>query len=249
MVVHALQLDVPGYPHGPRGAPRAGHVQLAVLHFPHRVHSGLLREKAQMVVRIVDLGVEPAVGNGREEGVGYGVEVAWARAGGENGGVGGTREIRAGGMRGGGYVWLVLEDDCERVCQKWPARAHLCMGTRTSAPRMRTGTGTGMWPERRRRKPNCSATPSHTNRALGYPLFEGPYEAADLALAFSVPSAAAPISERIGSSCTHKTDVPHIDGLRLDSSGYADGMRRVEEEKEESVLQVASHRALTGLCD
>jgi hypothetical protein len=26
-------------------------------------------------------------------------------------------------------------------------------------------------------------------------------------------------------------------------------MRRVEEEKEESVLQVASHRALTGLCD
>ena len=108
MVVHALQLDVPGYPHGPRGAPRAGHVQLAVLHFPHRVHSGLLREKAQMVVRIVDLGVEPAVGNGREEGVGYGIEVAWARAGGENGGVGGTREIRAGGVRGEGYVWLVL---------------------------------------------------------------------------------------------------------------------------------------------
>ena len=71
MVIHALQLDLAGYPHGPRRAPRAGHVELAVFHLPHRMHPRLLREEAKVVVRIADFGVEPAVGDGGEVGVGY----------------------------------------------------------------------------------------------------------------------------------------------------------------------------------
>jgi hypothetical protein len=78
-VIECLHAHIAGDSHGPGRRPGPRHVQLAVLHFPHRVHASLLREEAKVVVRPVDSGVEPAIGDARKEVVRLRVEVAGRR--------------------------------------------------------------------------------------------------------------------------------------------------------------------------
>ena len=68
-------------PNGPRRVPSRGDVQLAIFQLSHYVHACLLWEETEVVVGAIDRGVEPAVGDGEEEVVRVGVEVAgrWKR--------------------------------------------------------------------------------------------------------------------------------------------------------------------------
>ena len=72
-------------PNGPRRVPSRGDVQLAIFQLSHYVHACLLWEETEVVVGAIDRGVEPAVGDGEEEVVRVGVEVAGVDGKGDTG--------------------------------------------------------------------------------------------------------------------------------------------------------------------
>ena len=83
-VIEGFHLYAARDPHGPRRVSRRGDVQLAIFQLSHDVHAGLLWEEAEVIVGAIDRGVEPAVGDGEEEVVRVGVEVAGVRRGRED---------------------------------------------------------------------------------------------------------------------------------------------------------------------